>query len=165
MVLVDTMKYDWMDAEIVGTPPVLNSEAILKVVGIMVENPLEWPDFPISPYKRSYFDDCMVPLYECLFTRIGIQLTFSDFKVVVLKHFKVLLLSFIRGPRPTRGYSSRVPIINHGSLPLDSSLMCSNWSAPFGTTFTTKGSSVYIRTILGLALSLMIEVIFRGFFC
>lgn len=57
----------------------------------MVNGPFEWLLLPLSGEKRicSSFDDCMVIFHECLVTRIGLRLLFSEFEVVVLKHLKV----------------------------------------------------------------------------
>lgn len=38
---------------------------------------------------KLFFDDCMVMFYEVLFTRIGLQLPFSEFELVVLKRLKI----------------------------------------------------------------------------
>lgn len=37
----------------------------------------------------SSFEDCMIEFYECLFTRIGLWLPFSDFEVVILNYLQV----------------------------------------------------------------------------
>lgn len=69
----------------------MSTKATLKDANIVVGGPLEWLVLPVSGEKRlcSYFDDRMVPFHECMFTRIGLRWPFSEFEVVVLKHFKV----------------------------------------------------------------------------
>lgn len=37
----------------------------------------------------SSSDNCSLPVYECIFTKIGLWLPFSYFEVVILKHLKV----------------------------------------------------------------------------
>lgn len=71
-----------------GTPSFLSTQFAINVSCVMVNNPLDWSVLLISLEKNicSYFDLCLIPLYEYLFTRIGFWLPFYDFEVVVLKH-------------------------------------------------------------------------------
>lgn len=75
------------------TPSVLKIEATIEVVGSVVGDPKNWLALPVDSEIRIYnsFDECTIPLYEFLLTRIGLWLPFSDFEVVVLKHLKVPL--------------------------------------------------------------------------
>lgn len=77
-----------MDSKITGTSSSMSTKAIMNAVGIMVGDPLEWLALLVSWEKGicSSFDDCVVPFYECLFTRIGLWLPFFKFEVVVLKY-------------------------------------------------------------------------------
>lgn len=69
---VDTVKYRWKDAKVVGTTSVLNAEAVMEATGIMIGDPLEWSFVSMGPEKRIYnsFDDYTTTLFKCLFTRI-----------------------------------------------------------------------------------------------
>lgn len=80
MVSTDTSKYNYE-----------NTKATIDVANIMVGDPLDWPVHHVGSKNGicSSFDECLVPFYEFLFTQIGLQLSFSDFEVVVLKHLKV----------------------------------------------------------------------------
>lgn len=77
----------------VGTLSALSIKATINVVGIMVCDPLDWSVLPMGSENRiyNYFGCCLVLLYECLFTKIGLRLSFSNFEVVVLKQLKVSL--------------------------------------------------------------------------
>lgn len=57
----------------------------------MVDNPLDWLILSVGLIERiySYFEDYFVPLYECLFTRLGIRLPFSNFEVAMMNCLKV----------------------------------------------------------------------------
>lgn len=94
---LDAMEYDWVDTKIVGSSSVMRSEVVIDDAGIMVGDPLEWSILPVGPKERicSSFDDYVIPLYECLFTRIRLCLPFYSFEVVVLKHLKVRIPNFI----------------------------------------------------------------------
>lgn len=94
---LDAREYDWVDTKIVGSSSVMRSEIVIDDAVIMVGDPLEWLILLVGLKKRicSSFDDCMIPLYECLFTRIRLCLPYYSFKLVVLKHLKVLIPNFI----------------------------------------------------------------------
>lgn len=91
MKLADAVKCGWVNAKIVGTPSVLNTKVTIDVVDITVNGPFVWLALPVGLEKRacSSFDYCLVSVYECLFTWIRLQLSFSNFEVVVLKHLKI----------------------------------------------------------------------------
>lgn len=76
-----------------GTPSIMNSEATIEVLGIVVGDPQDWSVLLVCLKKKicNSFDDCIIPLYEFLFTNIGLWLSFSDFEVSILKHLKVSL--------------------------------------------------------------------------
>lgn len=105
---------------------VLSTEATIDAARIVVRNSLEWSILLVGSKKRicSSFKDCMISLYECLFTRIELWLPFSDFEVVVLNHLKVILPNIIWGLRHSSGYSSCMSSINLGNFPLDYSVIC-----------------------------------------
>lgn len=75
-----------------GSLSILNTEVTIDVVDITVDDPLVWLVLPVGLEKGACnsFDYCLVSVYECLFTWIGLQqLPFSNFEVVVLKHLKI----------------------------------------------------------------------------
>lgn len=80
-----------MVVEVVGTPSIMNTKSVINVDDITIGDPLDWPVLPVGLGKRicSSFDHFLVTLYECMFARIRLQLSFSDFEVVVHKHLKV----------------------------------------------------------------------------
>lgn len=69
----------------VGIPSALNTDASIEAFKIVVDGLL------VSLEKGIciFLNDWVVPLYECLLTRIELWLPFSDFKVILLKHLKV----------------------------------------------------------------------------
>lgn len=75
----------------VGTLSFLNTTAGINATNITVDDRLYWSVFPMDLEKRIYrsFNDSSIPLYECMFTRIGLCLPLFDFEVGVLKHLKV----------------------------------------------------------------------------
>lgn len=80
-----------MDTKIVYNSYFLNNEDVIDVVRTMVGDPSEWSDLLVGVEKRIYisFDDCVIPLYDFLFSRIGMRFPFCDFRVVVLKYLNV----------------------------------------------------------------------------
>lgn len=70
--LGDTVKYNWAQAELVGTSSVLSTEVEIEVVSIVFVDPHTWSILPHGPGRRiwSIFNGSAAPLYECLFTRI-----------------------------------------------------------------------------------------------
>lgn len=74
-----------------GTPSTLNIVMAITNVYIMVYNPLDWPILPVDLTETIYnsFEGCSVPLYVCLFIRLGACLPFSDFEVIVMNHLRV----------------------------------------------------------------------------
>lgn len=83
--------YHWMTSKIVGTPYVLNIMNAVTQANITISNPPDWEIPLVGPEMRvcSSFEGCLVPLYECLFIRLGIRFHFSDFEVVVIDHKKI----------------------------------------------------------------------------
>lgn len=69
----DAIKYVWVDAEVVGTPSSLSTEAAIEVVGIVVGDPQDWSFFQgVGEEDMNLLDDYVVPLYECESTKIGL---------------------------------------------------------------------------------------------
>lgn len=87
----NAVKYGWVEVGVVGTPHVLNTEATIEVVGLLVGDPQDWSVLHVGLEKRicSFLDDCVIPLFECFFTRIISRLPFSDLEVAILKYLKV----------------------------------------------------------------------------
>lgn len=85
------MEYGWMDTKIAGTTSVLSTEATIDTYRIVVANSLEWLALLVELKKRRCisFNNCMVPFYECLFTRIWLWVPFSGFELFILKPLKV----------------------------------------------------------------------------
>lgn len=74
----------------VGTLSIMNTKATIEVVGIVIGDPQDWSTLVVGPEKRIYnsFDNCVVPLYKCMFNRIGLWLPFCDFQSGHRKAFK-----------------------------------------------------------------------------
>lgn len=62
-----------MGTKISSTSSVLRTKAAIEADGIVVSDPLKWLTILVEPEKRicSYFDDCVILFYECMFTRMG----------------------------------------------------------------------------------------------
>lgn len=90
--LADAITYGWVNAEVMGTQSFQSTETTINVAGIVVSDPLELFAFPVGKEKGicNSFEECAIPLYECLFIRIRRHLPFSDFEVVILKHLEVV---------------------------------------------------------------------------
>lgn len=80
-----------MATEIVGTPFVLNTTEVVIQANIIIDDTSDWTILPVGPNEMvcSSFEGFSVPLYECLFTRLGMCLPISDCKVDVMNHLKV----------------------------------------------------------------------------
>lgn len=74
-----------------GTLFDMYTEVAIDTASITITDPLDWSVLPVSLEKRisNSFDDYSVPFYEFPFTRIKLQLPFSDFEVAILTHLKV----------------------------------------------------------------------------
>lgn len=81
--------------EVISTPFVRSTGPAIEFVYIVVGNPLKWSALPMGQKKRicSSFDNCAIPIHECLFAKIGPHFPFSDFELVFLKHLKIDPLS------------------------------------------------------------------------
>lgn len=68
----DAVEHGWVDAKVICTIYFLRIGVAIDVACIMAGDPLEWLALPMGPKKRicNSFDDCAIPLYECVFTRI-----------------------------------------------------------------------------------------------
>lgn len=88
---IDINNYDWVEYEILGTPFALNNHAITSVTKIKVYCLSNWFVLPMESGKRtcSNFEECSIPLYECLFTRINVWFPLSDFEVDMLRFLKI----------------------------------------------------------------------------
>lgn len=86
-----------MDSKILGTPFVLSDSTTVSVVNIVTDRPSDWLVLLSKSGKRicSSFKECYIPFYECLFTRINLQLLLCEFEVEMLKLLKVPPRSFI----------------------------------------------------------------------
>lgn len=75
-----------------GASSVLSTKDAINVGGVVACDPLEGLSLPVETKKRicSSFDEYMVPIHECLFTRIGVQLPFYEFEVAFLRYLKVV---------------------------------------------------------------------------
>lgn len=84
-------EYNWVDAKITCTSLPLGTEDALSNADIVDDDPSKWLVFSMPEEKRisSSSDDCMVPFYECLFTRIKLQLPFYELEVSFLKRLKI----------------------------------------------------------------------------
>lgn len=70
-----------MDANIERYSSTLNTKFSINTIRIMVSNPLKWLTLLVGLKKRiSSFEDCEIPLYKCLLTRIGSWLNFLTSK-------------------------------------------------------------------------------------
>ena len=87
----DVVEYDWVDTKIVYNSYFLSNEDVIDAARTMVGDPSEWSALPVGSEKRICisFDDCVIPLYDFLFSRIGMRFPFCDFRVVVLKYLNV----------------------------------------------------------------------------
>lgn len=58
---------------------------------ITIDNPLDWSILSVGLEKRicSSFEGCLVPMYECLVSMLGVRLPFSDFEVAFMYYLKV----------------------------------------------------------------------------
>lgn len=68
----DAVKYSWVEAQVVGTLFILNTEATIEVADIMANDPQDWLVLLVGPDNRvcNSFDDCTAPLYKCMFIKI-----------------------------------------------------------------------------------------------
>lgn len=75
----------------VGTSSALSTEASLRGAAIVVGNRSEWLVLLVPKKKNmcTYFNVCLVSLHECLFTRVGLQLNFTEIEIAIPKHLKV----------------------------------------------------------------------------
>lgn len=82
-----------------GTPSILSIVEAITSANIKVANPSSWSVFPVNLAERicNSFEECLVPLYEYLFTRLGICLPFLDFEVFVMDRLKVVPSQFHPG--------------------------------------------------------------------
>lgn len=80
-----------MAAKIVETHSILSIEASINATNTYVSCPSDWHVIPVDLGIRicNSFDECSVPFYGCLFTRIGLQLPLYEFEMTILKYLKV----------------------------------------------------------------------------
>lgn len=74
-----------------STLSIMNTGTDIIFIDITTSDPLYWSVLYVGLEKIicNSFDDYLVPLYECMFSRIRLWLPLSDFEVVVIKHLKV----------------------------------------------------------------------------
>lgn len=98
----------------------------INVAGIVVSDSLEWLAHRVDPKKRIYssFNDCLIPFYECMFTRIGLWSPFYDFEVVVLKYLKISSSQFYLGSWAFMKVFQLFAEKNPRNLSSDYSLIC-----------------------------------------
>lgn len=89
--LTYSIKYGWVDVEVVGTLSVLSTEAVIDVVSVVIGGPLDLAVLllDLENIICKSFDDSSFPFYKCMFTRIRLLLPSFDFEVVILKYLKV----------------------------------------------------------------------------
>lgn len=82
-----------------ATPSMLKIVTAIVDVAIMVGDPLDWSVLLVDLTKRicNSFECYLVPLYECLFTRLGARFPFSNSEVVVMNHLRVSPLKIHHG--------------------------------------------------------------------
>lgn len=87
----DTIEYDRINTNIAGISLAMDIEIVIYVVGIVVDDPLEWLAILVESKKGIYssFEDCVVVFHEGMFTRVGLWPLFYEFEVDVLKYLKV----------------------------------------------------------------------------
>lgn len=68
----DAIKHSCVDAEIMGTLAIMSTREAINVAGIVVGDPIEWLTLLVNSGNKIYnfFDDCAIPFYEWLLTRI-----------------------------------------------------------------------------------------------
>lgn len=76
------IKYNWMDAEIVGTPSILSTKMTISTTDIMVRDPSDWSVLLVDLKRRTWssHDGCSIPFYECLFTRLGMRMPYLNLR-------------------------------------------------------------------------------------
>lgn len=89
--LNNTNRYHLVAAEMLGTPFIMNIVEAIINADIIVGNSSGWSVLPVGPVERmcSSFKGFSVLMYECLFTKLGVRLFFSEFEVVVLNRPRV----------------------------------------------------------------------------
>lgn len=80
-----------MATEIVVTPSVLNTTEGVTQANIIISDTSDWVIMPVCLDGKvcSSFDGCSVPMYEYLFTSLGMLLPFSDYEVAMMNHLKL----------------------------------------------------------------------------
>lgn len=80
-----------MTVEIVGTPCVLNNVKAITYVDIRVGDFSDWAILPVGLDESvcNSFEGCSAPQYECLFTRLWVSLSFSNFEMAMMNHLKI----------------------------------------------------------------------------
>lgn len=84
-------RYHWVATKIVRSSSVLSTIEVVIQSNIIICDMADWAILLVGLDERVciYFEGCSVPLYECLFTRLGVLLPLSDFEVVRVNHLKV----------------------------------------------------------------------------
>lgn len=94
---VNANRYHCVAVKIVGTFSILNIVEVVIQANFMVGNSPDWAILLIGLNEGACgsFEGYSVPLYGCLFTRLGMCLPFSDFKMAMMNHLKFSHHSFI----------------------------------------------------------------------
>lgn len=94
---VNANRYHCVVVKTVGTFSILNIVEVVTQANFMVGNSPDWAILLIGLNEGvcGSFEGYLVPLYGCLFTRLGTCLPFSDFKMAMMNHLKVSHHSFI----------------------------------------------------------------------
>lgn len=71
-----------MDEKVTSISSAVSTKVILRDYDIMFGDSLEWSVILVSGEKmiHSSFDDCMIPFYECMFTRVGLRQSFLNLR-------------------------------------------------------------------------------------
>lgn len=66
------IEHSWVDAKMMGTLAIMSTREAINVAGIVVGDPIEWLTLLVNSGNKIYnfFDDCAIPFYEWLLTRI-----------------------------------------------------------------------------------------------
>lgn len=152
----------------VGTHSILSIVEAISNVDIMVGNSLDWLILLVCPEERicNSFEGCSVPVYECLFIRLGTCLPFFDFEVVVMDRLRVAPLQLHPGPwdfvkvfQLYVEYKSWKPFLKLFFF------IFFPYHVPFRMMHEIKDWSSLAHRCLGLALYLLTRVIFLNVSC
>lgn len=86
-----------MSSKVIGTPSALNIVEAIANVATTVGNPSDWSVLLVGLVERicNSFEGSSVPLYQFLFTRLGMHFPFSDIEMLVMNHLRFAPHNFI----------------------------------------------------------------------